>query len=127
MLTTLQPTIITSTTTITKEFYGFKSHQRKRAKAFFVQRNQFIKDYSQGLVTNCITFVTETLAVILIQKITRGYILRRWHPLPYVVKWTPQLAKRRHAIETYRRQWARSKYMPKGGWPGKKEYFGYEL
>lgn len=109
-------------------YYGFKVAARGRARAFRIARKNQAKDYTHAMLHNAVSFVIETQAAVCIQRYTRGYITRAYHPLPWP---SPpprhQRPKRPHDPAAYRRAWARSKFVPKGGWPGRQEYIEYDV
>ena len=79
-----------------------------------LSRANFSVDWAVAMIDNTVKFVIETKFAVCIQKYARGYIQRAYHPLPWPPPpHRPQRAKRPHDLATYRRMWARSKYIPK--------------
>jgi hypothetical protein len=75
--------------------------EMKKAKAYFVS------NYCESLFSGALLFFEATLAALTIQRIWRGYIIRKKYPIPpRKVTWRRPRYIPRYGPDVYRRLWA---------------------
>jgi hypothetical protein len=78
----------------------------------------FVRQYVVDLLDTSALFLVQSVAAVTLQSNFRGAITRK--KLAYRPPERPSKAKlTRFTPQTIRRAWARSEFIPKGGWPGR--------
>ena len=68
------------------------------------------------------------ICLCLVSRRWRGYWWRKNHPWPQKV--IPHIKRKiplKFGMETYRRVWARSNFIPEGGWKGRLDHIAYDM
>ena len=108
-------------------------HLRWLAKQDGLMRQDAISGVIGGFVGRSIAegglmFALKSGASTVIQKMFRGYLIRRLDILNRPTKkWKKRVVPSRFSIDVYRRIWGRSVYEPQGGWPGRHDHIEYDM
>lgn len=111
-----------------ENYYAQLRWEREKRRIAELERAKLARSFVNALIGNVVNCLVRLHAAITIQRMWRGYWVRR-----NLVKRIPRPARiksdlhRRFAHDTLRRVWSRRHFQPAEGWPGKSAVLHYGM